>query len=685
MEDIKAPGLAQEIETLAPVLDEPIVKELKGKSKVEIREELIGRLLAQQKKYADEKTDQESLWRDVKDAYRGLPNTDGDHPYQASWVIREVFRQVESMKPQLNESLFSQDRFFKYKPKITEQDEQSHVAGEIVHQQIFGRDLDVEIKKWVALCPFYGVSYIRFGWEQFQRFKYKLTKAHYMEDESQWERESVEIEGEGPYLEFVSPWRVYADPRIENIQDSPYVFIKDKVSSEFLKSEVRRGQFDRDAVKKVLTEGGAVNRKAPENYMEDDQEDISVDPDMEYDILYCWTNAGMEYVVVGDKHLVRAIENPFVEIPIYSIQNYPQDGEHFGVSEVELLLADHYILHDATSMWVDSNHYDLNPMFRVSPMAMQKFKYTEFTPGGVIEADPGEVEMLQTKRQSFELQNTIEYIKSQMKLTTGMTDEVTGAGSRHRTATGVVRLQDAAALRLQYKIELWTPALRRLYKKLYELNAQFLDDDSAERIAGMDDVDVTVKKSPEIFAPDIDVEIEMPRHMESDMERQQKMLALYQTISGDPLVDRKLLLEEILKAYRFPRPKKFLVDPSTVLKDAQDEDAILLSVGQIPNPKPEENHVVHNQQHQTFPFRPEVQELQFTDPEYYEQVIRENQMHMKIHQMYQGQMEAQSASAAQMGPGGPQDDTQTEGDLRAQQMFGMADTGAQAQGVPQAG
>lgn len=625
----------------------------------------------------------EMSWEISDRLYKG-EFRDNFWPYSTVYEIREVYRQVEAMKALTFQGFFGQPKRFEYKTLHAGGEDAANIATHIVERQLRVLGNEDEIYKWHNEPYVKGIAYLQYGWARYKRLKHKNTNMHQSEKDL-GKRDVEEAMNEGPFLEWQDCWKVYTNPWVDDIQDSPFVFIREIVSGEYLRTMVNEGRFDKKAVMKALDKGGTANSYAPE----DNRVWLASDPgifgdDKEFKLLTAWTNTGWTYAVVEDEFFVMAQRNPFDRVPILNLRNNPEPGLHYGTSEPTILAAEQMLLRDVASMWVDSIHYKLQPMWVIKEYLKNQWENTGFRPGATnYVTNMEDIKPLAGGPDTlFNLENAMNLIRMSMQRTTGMTDEVTGEGSRHRTASGMQMLQQAASARTEMKLMQWAPIMSKLYGKAYELNAAYMSKDVAARVEGLDGKLQIGRYDSGNFSPEVDVEVILPRNMMPPEAQQSKAILLYNSTKMDPLVNKEPVILELARAFQLTNPKRLLANRMTSQRDAVYENQDFQTTGFIQDPVATEDHVMHYQIHYAYKHTPEFLAL---PPE--TQVLMH--MHCSIHEAYLKAMQQMPGAPAQpMGGEGPMPGAEGNmmgnamGNEMGEDMFNNGARGAEQQGVP---
>ena len=666
---------------------DPIAKEYRN----ELR---MGRLVTKLKDvfrgYADAREQHiETMWDLSEKIYLGKDDEISNWPYAANYKINEVFRQVESQKAIASGMLFGQPKWFEFTPRVGGQENQANTATRIVHHQLKTLGLDRELFKWIHEIFKYGTGYLQYGWASLKRSKRKFTKV--LDEDLKpgtvaYQKQFEELSHGGPFLEWVNPWKVYHADNVDDIADSPWTIIREPVSAEYLITQAIEGHFDENQVRLCLKNSNTLSN----DFSSDNHLSSIVDADIvgnpEFELRTHYSNGGWCYTTVGEDMVVQARRNPFGVVPMFSIRNYQQAECAYGISEPWLLYYEQMLLRDVCSMWVDSIHYRLQPMFVVRESLRNQWEQTGFRPGATVFTDrPTEdVHPLPTTAGGFELQNSAEWVRKNMALETAMTDEVTGQGSRHRTAMGLMRLQEAAGARTELKIAQWEPIIREVYGTLYQLNAHYLNHQIALRVYGTDGAEAFGHYGPENFSGDVDVEVQLPRTMTPPAERQQKLLLFYQQVLQRPdLWNVEAIQEEMARAFEFVEPRRLIASPARNQEDALYENADFLATGFITPPLPQDNHQLHLKTHAVVTLVPQFGEK---TPEEMNSFKR----HIMRHQQFLAQLQAAGGMTGGAPPAGigqePVADTtsgavRSEVTNRTEAAIGPGQMGAEQQGV----
>ena len=654
----------------------------KSEAKVKLRKETVEKILAHYNEYRQDYQNRiEPLLLAIYRCYHGMRPKDPG-PYLWTYIIREGFRQLETLKPQVAGPLLGGDELFRYLPRRDGFEERAATATSAVHYEIRAQELDVELRRALDLCLYYGTAFIVDGWRHFKRLNRKIALLHAPESVDVWDRSSEEVLVDAPFIEVYGPDEFFSNPWIEDPRKSPMCMTAKMVTVGALKSMVRDGYLDADEVEEAIKEGPRENEVQPardgprgEGEEYDTRLDEILPEDGLHQLITVWTNNGWEYVLVNDTlcHGQR-FEG---EAPVTRLANTPQHGKLHGIPELETILDELNLLQDFASMMVDNMHFANVPMFKVKKGTAAGWLASNFRPGGKIEVNNMEdVQELVTDKRSISIMPQIlQFVQNNAKQATGITDELSGVGSTGGTATAYSRKQDAATIRMKDKVALLMPPFRRIYARMYDLMACNLSTEKALRLEGADGQYLFGKYGPKDFEAEIDIEVTLAQSMEPNPE----VAARWQTILGlcqnNPTIDQQEVYLELFRALGVKRPRRLLVNPARQQQDAMDENANVLATGILPEPRPGENHQVHLQIHM---MQTQTPMFQLSPPAVQAELMRHIQQHVGYFQLQQRQS---SPAPAPRGPGS----VLPEADARTEQRFGNGQRGAMQQGVLQGG
>lgn len=620
-------------------------------------------------------------------AYYGLVPPDTG-PYKHVYITKEIFRQVQAVKPHITRQLISEDDSAQgvFKPVLPEFVEQAQAATSTIRQQIKRYGMNVQTRKWVEdACGLYGTSYLGYGW---RTFKFNALKINPKFEEGTgkeiWQRDTTEEYRPRPYVEAIPVWEIFTDPSVEDVQDSPCVFRRQIVSTDALKTMVREGYLDAAAVEEEISEGvtGNINQNnedRPDSIVRFDELFRGGKVQPLHDLITCHVNDGrnMEYCILNRRKIVRAAPCKYHGIPIINLRYCPQTGLHFGIPLPYVLLDDQKLLNDILSAWVASMHFASVPMNKVKPSAAKRYRNASFRPGGFIECDnPMEdIVPLQPSAQPMDLLGAAQFVLGRQKSTSSVTDEFAGSGGQSKTATQHVSLRDASTAIVEYAVVTFMPGFEKMYSALYNLNAMYLDEKTAVRMAGPDGADVWKYVKPNSFEADVDVEIQLANAMESGPEAANKWQNAYKLCGQDPRVKGDMILERIFRAMGEQKPKSFLASVSQTQQDAFKAITQWEASGIVADAQPSDNHQIWVQALNMYMATPRFQGIAAGNPFWGMRMGQVAAQHQQfLMEMMQANQQAQMASTTDPAQGA----ILPQANQRADAMFNIGDMGVNA-------
>lgn len=666
-----APPDMPEVEQ-APIIDPKLARDQSRMDRV------IEKVVRTFKKFRDapeRKEFERKSWAAYK-AYHGW-KAHPDH-----YVRRMVFRQIETLIPQITDVLLA-EQLFDLLARVDGFDDDAAGATAILHDQIDRYGSRQQLHTWVRGWIMWGTSYCMPHWCTFKHTPLKIGSPIFTSDEKPWwPRETNEMVMEAPICEYIPWWDMFTHPGVEEAKDSPACIIKKGVSGDHLKTLAREGFVDPKALRAALdpTMGGSEGSYrssepsgSPARMIAGGSEDLDFldEDDSVHEMLTMFDQSGWVYVVLDQKHLLHAAPSDDGKIRIRTLRNYGQAQEHFGIGEITTIIEDQALMNELTELYRQQQFYGL-PMYTVPYAEKENFANAVFKPGGsILVSTPGSIGLLPQPQTAatMELSNSVGWVEEGAALTSGVTPQVGGSAAETKTATGIVRLQNAAQKRFEYKITTAIPAFREVYQDLYDLNARHNNEVYAMRIEGKDGGSVFAHYPPTVFEPNVDVYVQIGGGV--GIEQANGWLNAYKVMGQDPLVNRQPMIDEYLKASGVKRIKRFRASSANAQGDAVGEDQQLTLAGVIADPKPGDDHQTHLQIQGQYEQTPQFMML---PPE----IQARHRDHVAQHQtfvvkMQQANAQAQQAQTTPQAPGatgaGP------EANMRAQALMDMAQKG----------
>lgn len=598
-----------------------------------------------------------------------------------AWVIREGMRQIETKKPQLSQALTGGDQLFTCQARLEGFEEDAEGAQNIIHDQIqrYGSNLQLQMALNGAIHD--GTSYLLPGYRKFKQTRHKMQSMHYREQTPWWQRQSSEVIENAPFLEFQPYTDVFTHPFIEEAKNSPGAFVVKSVSPDDCKTLAREGWADPLALEKHFqdNEGSyfgdhmSIDMFGQRSY---DGLFLNSIEESTHELIRCYTFDGWEYGVLDRKTLIRAMPSQQGRIPLVTYRNYPMYREHWGIPELMLILDDLRLLNEVTGLYVKSIYYTQNPMWKIKNGQAAAWKGSTFKPGGMIPVDNmDDVAPLEVSASVPALESTAGFIMNQAQRATGCSDEVAGTGSSQKTATGLHLLQTASGARFQFAVKQYSQPFVEAYQWMYDLNAMHLDEVYDMRIQGKDGGNVFKRYTPDVFAPNVDVNIVIGAA--TGIEQANAWLNVIKIGNGNPILDMKPIWEKMFRAMGETHVRQFFASSADAPGDALGENEQCQLAGIVAPPKQSDNHQAHIQIHQMFMATPLFATLHPDAQQRMQGHLAEHMQYMQAQMAAMGQMQQQALG---QGPGGATP-TQQSANGRANAVFGMGQKGADHEGA----
>ena len=235
-------------------------------------------------------------------------------------------------------------------------------------------------------------------------------------------------------------------------------------------------------------------------------------------------------VVCGDS-ILRMEKNPYGhgQAPFEVLRPMLDPFKFSGVGMPELVGEFQEVKTALLRQTLDNVSFQNNGMWLVNRNAGVEIKeLLNARPGAVIRANITQgavVPITPASLQSMPL-NMLELVDSMMQKRTGVTSYNQGldANSLNKTATGITRIMDASAQRIELIARVMAETgIKPLYQKLLMLNQQFIDQTIVIRVFNR-----PVEISPDDLIGDFDVTVDVGGATGRDETRSQQMMMLLQ-------------------------------------------------------------------------------------------------------------------------------------------------------------
>lgn len=569
---------------------------------------VIEKLMTQYRIYRDhpERQRYEKYWDLSERSYIGIPEGPAYWRDQTV-VIREVLRQIETLKPQVSKALTWAEYLFDCKARQEGAEHMAEGATAIIHDQLSRFGSRQQIQSWVDEWCFLGTSYIVYGWRKYVQTKFKCESMHAPNEETWWNRQTYEVEQEAPYAQHISCWDIVTDPFVEEAKNSPAVYHVRGISGDDLKTWVREGFIDAAATKAAIEHcNGSVyhGHEGAQNHW-DDLDYLDNIPNT-FEMIRCMTIDGWEYIVLNQQYILRAMPLEDGVIPVETLRLMPRTGRHFGMPMPMVIMGEQNFLNEVMALIVKGMRFSMIPIVYGKQAAIDSWNNALMKPGvGIPVSNMADLAALEMPNKIPDILGLKGSCQNDMARGAGLPDVVAGLGtSGANTATGQLSLRDSASDRLNHIVQTGKPAFMSLYNAFYRMNARHQNRVYNLRIAGPNG-DFPGHYTPEVFMPEIDVEI----HVGGPQGAQAAnlLLNISKNFMAWPGANIEKLYLATIEAAGLPKPTSYLAKPEIdAVRSAMQAITQWDASGIIADAKPTDNHMmmlqVFNMYRQTMEF-----------------------------------------------------------------------------------
>jgi hypothetical protein len=309
---------------------------------------------------------------------------------------------------------------------------------------------------------------------------------------------------EGPSVEVISAQDLAVIPAtISDIQDAEIVAIARRLSEDQLDDYVEEGWFLQDAVDKLLKDPGkkwaAKDRSA--------EAGIKLKTGQKFAMIYM-VYAKMKVprskkkvpclLFLGGPDLVLGcVRNPFwsQKIPVISESIERVPGSFWGRSKVEPVAALQYQLNDVTNMGMDSAEYCLLPIVMTDPLKNPRVGGMLYGKAAIWETSPNDTKISSFPplyKDALMIKNDI---KQQIMESMDVNETMLGKAPQGRKNAQAIAAQSSEAMATigDFAKRFEVAVMDKQLEWMYELDAQFRDDDMLVMLEGQHGMQAVVE------------------------------------------------------------------------------------------------------------------------------------------------------------------------------------------------
>ncbi len=542
------------------------------------------------------RSSQEDKWDKSYKYYRAYRKFDTDYWWRSQLFLPYLFAIIESICPWLIEPLIGGENFF----SIDDVGDQSRTQNaenmsELMKQQISDKMRYFEvIVMWIKNHLIYGNAIVKTGWwkqeKEFRYRKWNIDPYFGIVLGSEMVKEK-KFAYNDPVIDTVPLENIFPDPYGEDIEDCRYVIERKIVDFDYLKALEKADDEDESKPYKNIdqlkgtqftgtpphfdklasvgettgTSGGDSTRNIVEllEYQEDDR-----------------------FITVANRKVVikPARTNPFFHLQktYHMLKDYPLDKEFWAMGECDIMAALQDKSNDLENLKIDNLFQALNRMYVVQRNKNLKADQFVSRPYGLIWSDDvNAVKPLEQVSIPREVFGEKDLTRQDMERVSGAWEYAQGATpERKETATGIVKLQQAALRRFSLKIMLAQRGpFKKMLTQIMQLNQQKLPQGYMIMKDG----------KPQKLNPwDIQGNLILKITASSDLVgEKEKMAKLFEVAKDDPYFDQYKIRERLLDVFAIPGAQELLLKTEQVMAGAQGMSQAGMGGGEIVARMPE--------------------------------------------------------------------------------------------------
>jgi hypothetical protein len=397
-----------------------------------------------------------------------------------------------------------------------------------------------------------------------------LTEDAPMGDEvgtGEYERVNTEVVVyEGPVTEFVDIFNFWPAPEATSMYDARYVIQRSFRDDVYVKNMLREGIWRMPPEHEY---GDLWSGQTDTIYkLREETKNAQTDPTRKLaEIWEIWTDTTV-MVVLNRCAIVRCDENPYEHgsKPFIRIVDYLQEGEFWGVGEIEPIEGMQDVTNALWNQRIDNVRLVLNRMFAFDPDNVWDMRDLKTRPGGGIrvrakDMNPRDViQWIDTPdvtgsiyQEVAEVERMTEKISAVNSYTGGSGD----AASYNQTATGASIITEQGNSRFALKVNLAEmTGLSPLAEMYGSILQQFMPEEMSLRILNEDGQKEWIQVTAESLQGGFDYSIEAQSSVVTESVRKEQSMNLLQTfaqimnpVTGQPLLSLDALASDVLDAF----------------------------------------------------------------------------------------------------------------------------------------
>ena len=508
----------------------------------------------------------EPKWDKAYQYYRAYRKFDADYWWRSQLFMPFTFSIIESICPWLIEALVGGENYFTVMdPNNPQASDPSNMTMLMRYQNEEKVELFLRVVNWIRNTLIYGTGIVKIGWwkkeRNYRRRKF-LRQPYFGIILGEEVKREKRIVYNDPVIDTVPLENIFPDPYGEDIKSCRYIIERKVVDYEYLvalkeQQEGDGGYKNIDQLKETKFTGTLPHFEKQSLVELGGGAPTSTDKRRRLvELLEYWEDDEL-ITIANRKVCIRppGKDNPYYHgsKPYAMLKDYGLDKEFFAMGEAELLAPLNDKINDLDNLRIDNIFQALNRMYIVQ--RKKGFKADEFVsrPYGLIWSDDiGAVKPLIQQPVPAEAFTEREITRQDMERVSGAYEYAQGATpQRKETATGIVKLQEAALKRFGLKIKIFQKTgFKEALEQEMQLNQQFLPEQ----------YQFFYKDQLRTMNPwDIEGKFLMTMTGSSDLIGEKERFAfLYDRAANDPYYDQYKLRERLLAMLRIPGAEELL-------------------------------------------------------------------------------------------------------------------------------
>jgi hypothetical protein len=522
----------------------------------------------------------EDRWKKYYKLYRSYRDSTA-YPFKSNVFVPYIFSIVESVVPKMLGTIFNTRPIIAVQPRKGASIDLATVMERLLEYQLDDENLEffTKILEFFKECAIYGTSFMkvipRFNDDDLASFSY------------------IDVEP-------IDLFNIFPDYRAKSVRRMKYI--------------IQLSYMDYDELNKLQRQGFYKNVGQVEQYVEsminvdsykrERLTDVGILDEYGFDakrkiveVLEYWDEEKI-YTIGARKVILKEEDNPFSGLLPFIMARYiPVQHELYGIGipEVAETLQDE--LNTVRNQRMDNVNLIINRMFIANKYADIDFDQLVSYPGNVILTnDVTAIQPLDTRDITKSAYQEEEIIKRDIDNAVGEYEYSRGAlPPRKETATGIVRLQQAASVRFDTVVKMLEfTVIRQIARMFLWLDYQFLEKEHLKSILGEADY---AKLGAEQFYSMPPEEILKAYHFQPmgsattaiKEVRIQQIMQAYKLFNQDPMINQHELRKMIIDVLDLKNEDKLLKSEEQMQQEQQQQmmqmQAMAQQQGQMPPPQ----------------------------------------------------------------------------------------------------